>query len=155
MKNRINLLLVGLGLLFAACSNSSLIDDYHALPAEGWSKTDKQQFELNITDTTVSYRFFINIRNTVDYKYSNLYVFLNTRFPNGNHTRDTIECLLAEPSGKWVGHGMGRIRENQILLNQSLRFPIRGKYKFELEQAMRTDTLQGITDIGIRIQQGY
>jgi gliding motility-associated lipoprotein GldH len=146
-------LMVFLVLMVTACDPGRVMDENMPVPDEGWNKDQKASFEVHISDTTANYRFFINLRNSVDYRYSNFYLFLNTRFPNGNVTRDTIECLLADPSGEWLGRGNGKLRENQILLNPSLRFPLKGTYHFEVEQAMRDEVLKGITDIGIRIQK--
>jgi len=142
-----------LALIMPACDPGRVLDQNIAVSEQGWDKNEKATFEVYIGDTLATYRFFVNLRNTVDYRYSNFYLFLNTRFPNGNITRDTIECMLADPAGAWLGRGNGQIRENQILLNPSLKFPLKGTYHFEVEQAMRDDVLKGITDIGIRIQK--
>ncbi len=76
---------------------------------------------------------------------------MTTKFPNGNLTRDTIECILAGNKGKWLGKGWGHLKENEILLNQSMHFPVKGKYEFWIQQAMRADTLKGIANVGLRI----
>lgn len=146
-------LLIAIGLLLAACTSSSLYDTNRAIPDAHWHKEMVPSFDVWIEDTTTIYRFFINVRNTDDYRYSNLYVFLQTHFPNGNITRDTIECILAAPDGRWQGRKSGKTIEHQILLNDALKFPLKGQYVFEIEQAMR-EPLKGVTDIGIRIDKG-
>ena len=80
-------------------------------------------------------------------------MFLHTTFPNGNQTHDTIECILAYPDGRWVGNGSGSMRNSKILLNDRLRFPLAGDYRFEIEQAMRDTTLEGIADVGLRFEK--
>ena len=62
-----------------------------------------------------------------------------------------MECILAEPSGKWLGKGISNVRDCQVLLRRGLRFPQKGNYVFEFEQAMREKELAGIMDIGLRI----
>ena len=74
-----------------------------------------------------------------------------TEFPNGNVSRDTIECMIANDEGKWLGKGWSDIKENNIQLKSGLRFPLTGNYKFLIQQAMRVDTLKGIVDIGLYI----
>ena len=91
----------------------------------------------------------LNVRHLENYRYSNLFVFMHTEFPNGNVTHDTIECMLAMPDGRWMGKGSGTFRSAKVLLNPALRFPLKGDYHFEIEQAMREKELKGITDIGI------
>lgn len=118
-----------------------------------WFKDEAARFEVLIEDSIISQNFYLNLRNDTEYRYSNLFVFLTTHFPNGNITRDTIECVLADPSGKWLGKGWGNIKENKILLNQNLRFPMTGKYEFFIQQAMRVDTLEGIHSVGLSFEK--
>ena len=73
--------------------------------------------------------------------------------PNGNLTHDTIECTLATPEGRWLGKGTGSMRDMIVTLNANLRFPLKGTYHFEIEQAMREPVLKGISDMGIFIEK--
>lgn len=139
-------------MLFSGCRQNVLLDDNLAVDAKGWDYRNRAGFELVVDDTMALHAFYLNVRQKETYRYSNLYVFLHTSFPNGTITHDTIECVLARPDGKWLGKSSGNYISNQILLNESLRFPLSGRYRFEIEQAMREEKLQGITDIGIRIE---
>jgi len=76
---------------------------------------------------------------------------MNTKFPNDNMSRDTLEFILADIEGKWLGKGWGSVKENSILISSDMRFPLAGTYEFKIQQAMRQDTLKGIKNIGIRI----
>lgn len=148
-------LMLSVILLLPSCGNKALFDDNLAIQNEIWTPDNNAIFKVEVKDTVHAYKFMINVRHTIDYRFSNLYVFMNTRFPNGNITRDTIECVLAAPDGKWVGKGFGELKQNQILLNSTLRFPLKGEYAFEIEQGMRVKELKGITDIGIRIEKSF
>ena len=110
-------------------------------------------FELEVMDTLGFYSFYINLRNTTDYTYSNFYLFLNTTLPDREHARDTIELILADKKGKWIGKGSGRLRDNQILIRPNLHFPLKGKYVFGIQHAMRDTILTDIKNIGIRIEK--
>jgi gliding motility-associated lipoprotein GldH len=136
----------------SSCDRGRLFDDNTAIPSSHWEKEFRPAFKVEVSDTTTNYGFYFNVRNTDEYRYSNLFIFLETQFPNGNVTRDTIECMLADLSGRWLGRGSGNLIEHQILLNPVLRFPLSGHYTFEIEQAMR-EPLKGITDVGIRIEK--
>jgi gliding motility-associated lipoprotein GldH len=119
------------------------------IPNASWNNQDFPYFDVNIEDTLSAYNFYLNIRHLENYKYSNFYMFLHTTFPNGNQTHDTIELVLAYPDGRWVGDGSGSMRNNKILLNNNLYFPLKGNYHFEIEQAMREPVLEGVTDVGV------
>lgn len=139
-------------LIFSACNQQVLMDENLAVDDEGWDYRNRAGFEVLVEDTVSLHAFYLNVRQKESYRYNNLYIFLHTTFPNGTLTHDTIECVLAQPDGKWLGKSSGSYISNQILLNESLRFPLAGQYRFEIEQAMRDEKLQGIADIGIRIE---
>ncbi len=138
-------------MVFTNCNNNAEYNQNVTIPAQGWYKNNAVSFNININDSLTGYDFALNIRNTTNYRYSNLYVFMITEFPNGNISRDTIECILANNEGKWLGKGWGDIKENQITLKTDLHFPLTGNYRFLIQQAMRVDTLIGIHDIGLSL----
>jgi len=134
-----------------ACNQESIYDEQIKINHSSWYKDEAARFDVIVSDTLQPYDFYLNIRNSTDYRYSNLYVFLITKFPNNNLTKDTIECILADREGRWLGKGWGAVKENTILLSERMRFPLKGKYEFMIQHAMRVDTLKGIRDVGIRI----
>ncbi len=139
--------------IFSSCNSTVTFDDNISIDENGWYKNDFARFDLMIDDSNSTYNYYLNLRHTVDYRYSNLYVFMKTTYPNGNISRDTIEFVLADKSGKWYGNGWGNIKDNSILLVEGIKFPLIGPYTFQIQQAMRVDTLKGISNIGIRIEQ--
>jgi gliding motility-associated lipoprotein GldH len=143
------LLLLFLAVL-ASCGTNFVINESKSV-THPWKSTQTVDFEFEIQDTLASYSFFINIRNTIDYNYSNIYFFINTTFPNGQSSRDTVECIIANVRGKWLGKGMGNLKESSHLIREKLYFPSTGIYKMQIEQAMREDALTGIEDVGIKI----
>lgn len=140
-------------LIISSCDQQLVIDENLALGESGWDMNRKAAFEVDITDSLGLYAFYINVRQQETYRFSNLYIFLHTTFPNGMLTHDTLECVLASADGRWLGKSSGSLISNQILLNGSIRFPMVGSYRFEIEQAMRESTLKGIRDVGIRIEK--
>lgn len=115
--------------------------------------SEKFESTFDISDTVNNYNFFLTVRNTDDYAYQNLFVFLKTTFPNGKSKLDTINCPLANMQGKWLGKGFGGIYDNRILYMARKRFPLNGNYKIRVEQAMRDEELIGILDVGVRIEK--
>ena len=150
---RIPLFLFVFLITFSSCNFSSIYDENVTLKDAKWNKDAVVSFDVLISDSLANYDFYLNLRNTTDYRYSNLYLFLMTRFPNGNISRDTIEIVLADNTGRWLGKGWSNLKENNVLLKKGLRFPLNGKYVFFMQQAMRVDTLEGIHDIGLQISK--
>ena len=138
--------------LFTACGSEGY-DERKVISEAKWAVEDRVPFDVTVNDTVGVYAFGMNLRHMENYRYSNLYVFLHTTFPNGNLTHDTIQLMLATPDGRWVGKGSGSMRDLHITLNPRMRFPVQGTYHFEIEQAMREPVLKGISDIGLFIEK--
>jgi gliding motility-associated lipoprotein GldH len=139
--------------IIQGCDPSVLFEENKKIDDSAWDKDQPLIFQTTIEDTVSAYDVYLNVRNAGVYPFSNLFMFINTRVPNGELFRDTIEIMLQSPEGKWLGDGLGDIWDNRILFKPSVRFPQRGEYRFELFQAMRVNPLPGIMDAGIRIER--
>lgn len=153
MKQFIGVFTIMALVLLAACDNNRIFEENRQVPGGSWKSNEPFEFEVLIADTNNPVNAYINIRNTSDYGFSNIYLFLTTTFPNGKEAKDTLNCLLADDKGKWLGQGAGDLWNNQIMLKHNVYFKQPGKYKFKLEHAMRTDPLTNITDVGFRIEK--
>lgn len=139
--------------LNTSCDHQTVYDEQVIIEESQWSKEEAAHFEWVIEDTLTRYDLYINFRNTSDYRYSNLFMFLIIRFPDGKISRDTIECQVADRTGRWLGKGWGDLKENELLLSSGLEFPFSGKYEFLIIQAMREDILDGIRNVGLRLER--
>lgn len=140
-------------MLLASCDKNMVFEENTAIKDHSWDTAQVVKFEVNIQDTVTPHNFYVNVRNGDAYKYSNLYMLINTTFPNGKSSHDTLECVLADQKGRWLGEGIGDLWNNQILFKKNVRFPVPGTYKFEFRQFMREERLPMITDIGMRIEK--
>ena len=147
------ILFSGMYFLLPSCSSSTIFDENKKLDNNNWDQEQPLVFLANVTDTIHPHNVYINIRNAGFYPFSNIFMFINTRLPQGQIFRDTIEIMLQSPDGKWMGDGLGDIWDNRILFKPHVRFPQTGEYRFELYQAMRVNPLPGIMDAGIRIEK--
>lgn len=151
-SNPLHALIVGLLLALAGCTEV-MFQETQEVPNKIWEVGSNFQFDVEVVDTMKSYDFYIDLRNGSDYPYANIFMFVNTTFPSGKTARDTVECILADKSGRWLGSGLGDILDNHILFKENIRFPNAGTYRFEFEQGMRTESLPEILDVGISIEK--
>ena len=141
-----------MSLLLAACSRSSVLSETKALTDGAWGYDEVFQTGLEVGDTLTPHNFFFLVRNGSNYRYRNLIIYFRTYFPNNTYMVDTIDCPLADERGKWLGSGLGGMLDNEILFKTNVQFPFAGTYKFEIQHAMRMDTVQEIYDLGLRIE---
>ena len=152
LKNRFSILIIA-SIAIVSCDRSGVFEENINTSNSIWATNDIAKFVAPINDTLSPHNIYINIRNTADYTNCNLFLFIAITSPNGATQLDTVECFLADDQGKWLGKGFGYIRDNQIHYKRNVRFPLRGEYKFEIMQAMRTDSLTGIASVGIRVEK--
>ena len=151
------LILAGCLFLFS-CDSQRVFEENQSIIDEVWSINDSKSFEFNSLDTNPLMNVIINVRHTSSYSFSNLWLFINTMGPDGFIQSDTLECILSEPDGKWLGNGGITDVWSFNTLLKTQRFHKKGAYIFEIEQAMRYGdkakllNLDGISDIGLRIE---
>jgi gliding motility-associated lipoprotein GldH len=93
------------------------------------------------------------VRHTNAYPYSNIWLNVYYKEPgDSSFTRTRVEIPLAEPSGKWLGRGMGEIYEQRMFIDQ-LHLDRVGKYEMRLEQNMRVNELPEILQVGLRLEK--
>ncbi len=140
-------------LLLVGCDTNRAYEDYKTIDPFGWNKDSVAQFDVNVPEIGQPYNIYINVRNKGNYPNSNLWLFMEIQEPEGKLLTDTIEYILAEKSGKWRGSGIGDLFDNQFIYRKNVVFEKDGTYQFRIQQGMRTETLKGIHDIGLRIEK--
>jgi len=145
----LSILLVGL----LGCDARRVFEENKSIPSQSWRANQPVRLLADIKDTVHLHNVYVNVRVNSSYAYSNLYLFLETRYPGGKMSVDTLECLLADEQGRWLGKGSGNVWDNQILLKRNVRFPRKGVYTFLMSQGMRKDPLEDVTDVGLRIER--
>lgn len=140
--------------MFFSCDSNKVFEEYIEVKNTLWKKENRADFVFNVVDTTNPHNIYINVRNTGKYPYSNLYLFVTIKGPNGNFTVDTVNCQLTDKRGKWLGSGIGDLWDLKIPYIGNFKFAQQGKYIISYEQAMRVENgLEGISDIGLRIEK--
>jgi gliding motility-associated lipoprotein GldH len=141
-------------LLFAGCDSARVFEENREMENSSWNMNQKLNFEFDIPDTQTPYNLYFNLRHTDDYPFANIYVFFHTTVPGGEISTDTVEFQLANPqTGAWLGKGQGELHDCQMRFRTGMKFTKAGHYKLEIEQAMRTEQLDGIKDAGFRIER--
>ncbi|MEM9023077.1 MAG: gliding motility lipoprotein GldH [Bacteroidota bacterium] len=151
MNNRVAALVIAIGASLVACDAERVYETNTEVPEGAWEASEPVSFSVPIVDTLRAHNLFINVRNTADYPYRNLIVFVQREAPSGALERDTIECMLADSRGKWIGSGLGDIASLSIWFDRGVRFRESGTYTYTFEHAMRDQSLPGIIDVGLRV----
>ena len=149
---RTAIFLFGILLLLQSCEQPAFYTKSYSFKNNKWSQDVKPNFVIDFKDTVTLYDFVITLRTTTDYKYNNLWVFLNTTPPNGKTIREPYEIKTTYPDGSWIGKKTGTVVEHQLVFKRR-RLPYKGKYKFVLEQGISDKTIDEVLDISLRVQE--
>lgn len=144
--------------LLFSCETNVIKSEYRSLDGAVWNKDEVLQFTFSEMDTLQEQDIYINVRNDNTFAYSNLFIIAALTSPEGRIVKDTLEYVMAEPDGTWLGKGNGSLKENTLWYKENIVFPTSGVYTIEVSHAMRKNGdvsgiigLEGITDVGIEI----
>ena len=161
LKSSVLLWISVLAISLIACDDHRIYDEYQTVSG-AWSMDDIKSFSLQAPDTTNTYNLFVNLRNTDDYKYSNLFLIVELSYPNGKTIIDTLTYKMARPDGTFLGTGFTDVKENKLWYkgyNSPFVFEESGDYTINIQQAMREngavngiEQLAGITEVGFRVE---
>lgn len=147
--------LVVIGLMITACDDSRLYEKNFDFSERYWLMAERPSFEFTIQDTTLHYNLFCNIRNSVAYPYSRIFIRYSLQDSSKNELKNEMitSFLFDEKTGEPLGSsGLGDIYDQQPELLKDFKFSTPGKYSITFEQFMRTDTLQGVLAVGLRVE---
>ena len=148
---RFLVLAIAIAACLASCQTPSEFEGNQPINPSGWKSTEAVHFEFETHDTVQLHNFYIDVRNREDYAYSNIFFFVEMEFPNGKKSVDTVECMLANEQGEWLGNPTANLYDHEFLYQRAKQFPLGGRYKIDIRQGMRVDELKGISDVGFKL----
>ncbi len=137
--------------LLVGCNSNVVYDNSVRVANPTWHCDSVACFEVEVTDTTTDYESAILIRNSGDYMYQNLWLFVSEIAPDSTVVCDTIEYYLADNYGRWLGSGIGSLYTSLYYYKEDLHYSQEGVYRYEIRQGMREDELRGVTNIGMQV----
>ena len=140
-------------LLLSACNSNTIFSKYETFAENEWAAKNKVTFKVPVTDSVNLHNIYIMVRHAESYPYSNIFLFVTTKYPNGKTLSDTMELILANQKGQWLGDGAGDIYDYKVPVKKNIRFAQSGTYEFSFEQGMRVDPLPLIMDLGFEIEK--
>ncbi|MBI1836371.1 MAG: gliding motility lipoprotein GldH [Flavobacteriia bacterium] len=138
--------------LFTSCGEQPYYEKVYSFKNNTWSQRVKPRFVVDIKDISKPYNFIVTIRTTTDYKYSNLWMYMNTLTPSGEKGREPFQMYITNPDGTWTGIKTGTVVENSLYFKKR-KLPKKGKYVFTLEQGITESVIDEILDIDLRVEE--
>lgn len=153
---RITIATIALFTLVVSCDSERMYEKNFDFDSRFWLPSEQPDFEFVIRDSIETYNLYCNIRNSVSYPYSRLFINAYLQDSAGGVLQKKLtEVLLFDPqTGKPFGEsGIGDIYDQRVPVLTDFIFPYQGKYKMKFEHYMRVDSLQGILAVGLRVEK--
>lgn len=136
-----------------SCEKNYILEQNQPLKDCSWNYKDTQTFTAEIKDTIINYDIYIHMRHGFNFEWRNVWVKIETTFPDGREFEKRVNLVLGEADGRWLGNCLGDNCDIRIPIQQSAFFPYLGKYTFKITQDMRTNPLGAVKSVGMEIQQ--
>jgi gliding motility-associated lipoprotein GldH len=149
------LIILLLLLLAAGCDSNRIYETNHDFANGQWPSADTLNFEISIPDSSLRYSIALNVRNTIDFQTARL--FVQYRFFDPTQilrSRLVEQNLFDKKTGEPFGDsGLGNIYTHHFLLESGMKFPKAGMCRIQLNHMMRSDTLNEVLSVGIRVEK--
>jgi gliding motility-associated lipoprotein GldH len=139
-------------MLFTGCEKAPTYEKTYAFENHEWQQKVKPSFTVDIKDAEKEYDFILTLRTTTEYKYSNLWIYMNTTTPDGQKAREPFEIKTTNPDGSWIGKKIGTVVEHSLYFKRR-KMPVKGKYVFVLEQGITNSKVDEVLDIGLMVEE--
>ncbi len=140
--------------MLAACNPSTLVHTYAHVDGAAWQRTDTLQIESELLDSGRVGRMYLDVRSNSSYPYMNLGILIEGTGPDSTvvFPQKEIEVQLLDSSGRPNGGSSHEgIRISEVPIG-ALRMEKPGMYRFSIVQSMTDSILNGICDVGLRIE---
>ncbi|PWD99172.1 gliding motility lipoprotein GldH [Marinilabilia rubra] len=153
IKNVSPLSLVLLLISLFSCNQGAIYEEKYEFAGNGWYKDSVVTFNPVLEDTSKVLNLGFSMEHSNDYPYSNLWLFIEVKSPDGHMQTDTMEYFLAEPDGRWIGKGNDDSRLLYWLYKRGVKLSTPGTYSFSIRQGMRRADLFGIHSFSLWVEE--
>ncbi len=143
------MLLAATALLLTSCGPNYIFNKDYPIANKTWLYRDTLNFDVAIEDTSTRYNIFLDIAHSDDFANENAYVNIFTKAPNGKRTKNILSVEMADKTGQWL-NGSCLVH---IPLQENVQFQQKGNYIFTIAQNNRTDSLQMIESVGLKVEK--
>lgn len=144
---KILLLLLTSAAVWSCGSPGNDYSEYRNLPDELWRYGDTLRFSPTHPDTIAAGRWAVGLRHSNDFEFSTLWIEVVSENPDGCRRTDTLAVALADNFGRWRGQGIGATFQITDTIPRTILH--RSGTPVKVRHIMRTDTLSGITQLGL------
>ncbi|MEA3496453.1 MAG: gliding motility lipoprotein GldH [Bacteroidota bacterium] len=140
-------------ILFSGCNKNVVFDKSQKIEDYIWNKQKIIEFDFDVNDTISTHLISFEIRHATHFMYDNLLVELIILTPSADTFSQDITLPIRDKEHEFKGKGAGDIWDISIPVFYDFNFPEKGKYKFQIKNAMPEAKTVAIMAVGIKIKK--
>src|SRR5690554_588075 len=139
--------------LFTSCNQNELYFDYIKIDKGDWHSDLKAEFTIDTIEFEQigNYNLFIEITTTALYPYSDINLRIDHNLNDTIFSSDSIRFRLSDDYGKWLGTGVGSLRQLSLLYKSNVYLDTIRSYNVRVMHLMSDEPLNGVKKIGLRV----
>ena len=131
---------------FSSCGPAAIHSEKMETNGE-WSYDNKLSSTIDIQDIDKNYDLALKLNHSQEFYYQNIYLQIETVFPDGKKITEPLSLDLANKAGNWIGKCSGETCEIVFSLQDNFKFKNTGKHQFTIGQYSRDRMLEGVNEI--------
>jgi gliding motility-associated lipoprotein GldH len=139
-------------LFITACNDTVIFNEEKEVPAP-WSYADTLAFQFEVRDTLPAYDINLSVQHLPDFAFANLYVMIETGFPDGKTVSGPVSLSLSDNFGQWLGKCNNELCAVTLALSEKKYFDKPGTYRIAVTQHSRKPALEGIKSVALIVQK--
>lgn len=143
------ILILSFVILNASCKkNQAFLYDFKN---SSWNAKDSILFSFDVLDKAIPKNMSFFLRNNLEYPYRNIFLLVEIQNNSGIIDSDTVQYLMSNKYGQWLGKGFGKTRDNYFIFKKNYLFEDSGKHVMIIRHGMRKNELHGFVKLGVEI----
>jgi gliding motility-associated lipoprotein GldH len=144
------------GVLFSSllsCSEGEVYYRFYQLEKGNWYHDSTLLFTMDSLDINMGERYDLSIELSSNhhFPYRNLWLQIDHNLTDSLIRRDTLQCILADDHGRWLGSSVGGLYQLSVPFLGSLPLDAAPHYRLSITQVMKDDPLPGIEKVGLKV----
>lgn len=139
-------------LLLASCGEDFYYSNVQEMEDGVWSYDRSFKSTFNSQDSTTLYQIWLDLEHDQDFDYQNIYIQIETIFPNGESVQDVLPLELKSDAGSWAGDCSGDRCNIRFNLIDKTAFQYIGEHTININQYGRKDDLGGVYALGLHME---
>ena len=156
-RNNIFFLLTGL-ILLVSCKVEELYFQYQNVEKGNWYRDSVLTFSLDTLNANQigEYNISLELTTSMLYPFSDIQLKIDHNLNDTIISSDTIRYRVTDEHGKWLGKGVGSLRQLSIPYKRNIWLDSTRSYELKVFHLLKADPLKGVEKVGVRVlKDGY